>query len=501
MRKVAGTILIFALWLCLTQDVTAVEPPYAAAIDSADTGLRLSWHYPGINRVQLIHDQGEPEFYFFVSESVGDNRSAKVFPEPPTSSAIEQVSVYLWGEDRFPEQPGDPTSPFGLDLFSARPDSATMPLWSSVANADSVPESGAWLDIPVRQALPAADSLWLQLRWLRLTPTAPLVGIDFTGQTTTHSLFAYVEGEQIDWRPYYGAEFLMQLTLTRCDTLWGVDRPDLLPDSFVVYLTSIAAESAAEDTISFAVSDSMHCELELGGYRTCSVAISAWKNGIESEHTQPLELAAPELLSSPLELITQTVEETLEPDEQYLSQIKIKNLWSDSIVCSAAVEDSDWLHITNSPLTLAPQQGGAFDLLFSAENLSPSDYSGEVVIRCNAAGFLFEETVVPINMVVEEPTAVADPLMPTRSRSHQLVNFPNPCNNGTTILAPNSEPIHIYDILGRKVAILRQSVAGNRFPFHFRWNTRTDDGRELPSGIYFYRQEGCRGTGKMLLIK
>jgi hypothetical protein len=70
-------------------------------------------------------------------------------------------------------------------------------------------------------------------------------------------------------------------------------------------------------------------------------------------------------------------------------------------------------------------------------------------------------------------------------------NFPNPFNPETTIrfTVPAPERIaslEIYDVVGRRVATLisGEKTIGARA---VRWNGRDDDGREVPSGVYFCR--------------
>jgi beta-glucuronidase len=84
-------------------------------------------------------------------------------------------------------------------------------------------------------------------------------------------------------------------------------------------------------------------------------------------------------------------------------------------------------------------------------------------------------------------------------------NYPNPFNSTTVIKYSLNKgsyvSLKIYDLLGREVAILANDVqnAGThsvRFEGHI-------NGRELPSGMYFYRLKTDNGVlvKKMMLIK
>jgi hypothetical protein len=69
-------------------------------------------------------------------------------------------------------------------------------------------------------------------------------------------------------------------------------------------------------------------------------------------------------------------------------------------------------------------------------------------------------------------------------------NTPNPFNAETTInyhvLRPTQVELHIYDIAGQRVRVLREGVraAGS---YQSRWDSRDDAGRSVSSGVYLYR--------------
>ncbi len=69
-------------------------------------------------------------------------------------------------------------------------------------------------------------------------------------------------------------------------------------------------------------------------------------------------------------------------------------------------------------------------------------------------------------------------------------NYPNPASAQTTIAFQVAEAAHVslevYDVLGRKVATLvdREMAPSS---YKVEWNTRSDGGAPLPSGVYVYR--------------
>lgn len=94
--------------------------------------------------------------------------------------------------------------------------------------------------------------------------------------------------------------------------------------------------------------------------------------------------------------------------------------------------------------------------------------------------------------------------LPTEFALNQ--NYPNPFNPTTEIAfsIPKQSPVKIviYGLSGEVVAtIVNQTMsAGN---YRVTWNGRTDDGRAVASGVYFYhlQAEGFTATKKMTLLK
>jgi len=120
------------------------------------------------------------------------------------------------------------------------------------------------------------------------------------------------------------------------------------------------------------------------------------------------------------------------------------------------------------------------------------------------------DLIIPIlvdgAVLISPQTGVGDnSILPGTFRLSQ--NYPNPFNGETNIsfTLPEASVIDlcVYDLIGRKVATVFSGYteAGNT---EIRWDARTADGRELPSGVYFYRltiEEGRSLTRRMTLLK
>jgi hypothetical protein len=95
----------------------------------------------------------------------------------------------------------------------------------------------------------------------------------------------------------------------------------------------------------------------------------------------------------------------------------------------------------------------------------------------------------------------------TGERAHAGENFPNPFNPRTsiryTVPAPGGRVrLTVYDLRGREVRTLVDEHKGAG-EYLAVWRGRDNAGRELGSGVYFYRMEigDYRVERKMVLLK
>ncbi len=92
--------------------------------------------------------------------------------------------------------------------------------------------------------------------------------------------------------------------------------------------------------------------------------------------------------------------------------------------------------------------------------------------------------------------------------THAAINkvYPNPFNPSTTVefSVPKAGPgtVRIFDLQGRKVATL-VNEALSAGVYRVRWNGKSDEGRDLSSGVYFVRAEFARSraSARLMLVK
>lgn len=136
------------------------------------------------------------------------------------------------------------------------------------------------------------------------------------------------------------------------------------------------------------------------------------------------------------------------------------------------------------PVTFADGAGGAFLVWQDARNSDPDVYAQ----RLNGSGSI--------------PSAVGD--VPSLARVTLSPNFPNPFSNETVfdLGVPQDEgvAVGVYDVTGRLVRRinLAPSASGLR---RMAFDGRDNDGRPLPSGVYFYRvHAGAETVVKKMVI-
>ena len=145
--------------------------------------------------------------------------------------------------------------------------------------------------------------------------------------------------------------------------------------------------------------------------------------------------------------------------------------------------------------TQALIDAGYFLSIMNAVDSQVVDIDGDGQLTVNGHRYVFIAQALP--------TGTGD----TRPWSYYLAaNEPNPFNPQTKIgfglAAPGHVELSIYNVLGRRVrALVAQDYAAGEYTVV--WDGRNDGGREVPSGVYFYRIVAADFTlaRKMVLLR
>ncbi len=169
-----------------------------------------------------------------------------------------------------------------------------------------------------------------------------------------------------------------------------------------------------------------------------------------------------------------------------------------------AIETSPWLSMTattgTSPSTVS----------FSADitDLTPGTYNTLVEIKQVSlkAGVIDDIDTIYVKLLVDQPTGVDDDHSAVPKSYSLKQNYPNPFNPETMIeynlAASGHVTMTVFNVIGQKVVdvVNGYESAGNKQAV---WNGRDENGREVQSGVYFYRltTENFSMTRKMMLLK
>jgi len=155
------------------------------------------------------------------------------------------------------------------------------------------------------------------------------------------------------------------------------------------------------------------------------------------------------------------------------------------------IEGPDWLTI--DPLT--GELGG-----IPAEMVEKA-VQVDVVVRVTDLAELFDERTYTLD--ITDPVAVEEEL-PVEFTVSQA--YPNPFNPSTVIgySLPHESRVElaVYDMLGRRIAVLAEGIIGAGSHTAV-WNGTDSDGRTVSSGVYFYRLTAgtMSATGKVMFLR
>jgi hypothetical protein len=142
---------------------------------------------------------------------------------------------------------------------------------------------------------------------------------------------------------------------------------------------------------------------------------------------------------------------------------------------------------------------------FRIRDEKPTSGEGELIrLGIRTEGIYFDNIGLYSVYTITGVEAVSGVPLATRASVQKV--YPNPFNPSTTIEfsvpKPGAATVRIFDLQGKAVATLVKDIMSAGV-YRVRWNGKTDDGRDLSSGVYFARVEsgGSRGSARLMMIK
>jgi len=171
-----------------------------------------------------------------------------------------------------------------------------------------------------------------------------------------------------------------------------------------------------------------------------------------------------------------------------------------------ATYDAEWLEES----ALYGEVGEDFDtiyLKFETTGLSSGTYSAFLVAESNQPNGYPQNIPIRLNVDATSVNGTGDLLVPKEYALQQ--NYPNPFSSGQagTVIKyqlPDASDVTIivYNVLGQEVAsLVKESKKAGYFQYF--WNGKTTNGRQVTSGIYFYKMtaKNYSQVKKMLIMR
>lgn len=282
--------IVTTLTFCVFLHPLAAQPqaPYGLTQIIDDGEVTFCWLYPAVNESTLVMFDSEPVSYYFYSSADVGARVATVFALSPDIAAIASVDIFLWPNDPLPEFAGGTSSEFELAVSTALPsDTIVAPVWQ-VRTRNSHPGVKNWSNFPVRLPI-AADSAYIEFRWLKGTPTAPLPGVVYCDRFY-NSYQAHRQGSALIWEQIYDSAVLMRLHVARYDLASIANPSGAIPDSFCVYILDSPDESGGSQPLIYSLTDSLHLTLDHNIVAGKFVTVAAWKDNLISPKSNLLKV-------------------------------------------------------------------------------------------------------------------------------------------------------------------------------------------------------------------
>jgi hypothetical protein len=171
-----------------------------------------------------------------------------------------------------------------------------------------------------------------------------------------------------------------------------------------------------------------------------------------------------------------------------------------------AIETSPWLSLSATTGTSPATVSFSVDIT----DLSVGTYNTLVEIKqvsvTTSMGVTDDIDTVYVKLLVDQPTDVEDDQGAVPKSYSLEQNYPNPFNPETVIEynlpASGHVTLTVFNVVGQKVVdvVNGYQSAGNKQAV---WNGRDQNGREVQSGVYFYRltADNFTMTRKMMLLK
>ncbi len=205
-------------------------PAFLSAISDQDGKVPVYWFKPGADPQEQILDDGTKALQFYLSDQWYENCAAEKFISPSLPFLLLKSKIFISYQGKPGDTLYDPTDSFFITINKnnkGKPGSAlSEPVYAkAVGNDTSV---GEWVQIAHNLLITEEDTFWVVFRWLKDTPTSPLIGSD-NSTNLCRSYKGWKKDGYWQWN-----EWNYNLMI-RCLTLTNDTPSSLIPEGYNLY--------------------------------------------------------------------------------------------------------------------------------------------------------------------------------------------------------------------------------------------------------------------------
>jgi hypothetical protein len=486
------------LALTVLAGVAYGTPPVAGGfMTGPDSTVYVYWFHPETQAWDLGVEADGGTFDIYPSSTPGFYSMAQR-ALLPSLSLVTTFSEQLYIGDHHPTWPGNQFSPFGFSVYAEDDDSLpdTTPIVQgrdSLFSADAAADGWVHHQVCIPNLTGAA--LWFSHDWDPQTPAAPEIKAAQMPDAVLFNRLGIGTGETRQWSGLgYALVFRYRfLTIIAPDSSfdcgWRKTGNAIGPDGFLITRYGTPGEKAITkwcnpvDTLVRLLPDGPGD----------SVGIRAGCDGAGGEEELMLTFAPVRVLPISVEVECGAADTS---SGVCACNLRVTSRSPDTLRLSVGYDRS---HIrTLSDRITVPPEGGV--MIPAIINWS-SDQSRRFAILFEETSTLRYPYLIMVDYSLSGPAAVGEP-RDIQTSDGTFSVLPNPIISGETARFKAGSPggrLVVFNILGQRVAEFSLDSSGETI-----WDERDENGRFLPSGVYFARLEGGHGqvaTVKLILVR
>jgi len=475
-------ILFFLSMFSYTFSFGTANKPVNPIIYAGSSGnIELYWFYPDTHKKTLGNIRDYADDGLYISEQDRQYAVLTRFPLTPPA-IITSISTYITDRDVFPDEPGDQFTPIGLSIKERKPNGDFIDYFNQLIYLDSGATCGGEVVTrSVNICLENKYEIWAGLEWQYNFPTAPLIGVSYAARTLEQYVCPMIDSTSL--LDGCNEEFMIGMKALQwtennngCLSQNNVDTSIYFKIYFAIDTNDFFSSSVLLDSVGI---DSLFSGIDIPskGY----LRIMALDN-IDSSISVDI-FVDPDKLPS-ISIQPQRLIGIIEECKLNSFSFNIQNTGIDPLFVQLDYNDN-LMALSSDSLSLAAGENTVIEITPNIQQITDSAINTSLMLFTSDNGYpqiyhiLFKQSettdIQEANDFIPDSFCVGQP-------------HPNPFN-GTVCFNIERDgkkelSLDIYNILGQNVhsEILSPDKSGG-----INWDGLSQSGRELSSGVYFFR--------------